>query len=147
MRAFPKTILREYRRSLSRFLAVFAIVALGCGFLTGLMATTPDMRLSMDAYYDDAHFYDINLLCDAGFTDADLDAVRERFEQYVDDLASSVEMYNPEAYAMCNDALIDSYETEIGGDVIHCAYLIISDNNSASAEMAKNTFSGLLQAN
>ena len=51
-RTYRKVILREVRFSLSRFLAIFAIVALGVGFLAGLLATTPDMRLSVDDYYD-----------------------------------------------------------------------------------------------
>ena len=44
-RTYRKVILREVRFSLSRFLAIFAIVALGVGFLAGLLAATPDMRL------------------------------------------------------------------------------------------------------
>ena len=37
-RTYRKVILREVRFSLSRFLAIFAIVALGVGFLAGLLA-------------------------------------------------------------------------------------------------------------
>ena len=41
--------MRSVGSSMSRFLAIFAIVALGAGFLSGLMAATPDMRQSADA--------------------------------------------------------------------------------------------------
>ena len=38
-RTYRKNILRTVRASLSRFLAIFAIVALGVGFLSGLLAS------------------------------------------------------------------------------------------------------------
>ena len=38
---FFKECLRSVRGSFSRFLAIFLIVALGAGFLAGLLATTP----------------------------------------------------------------------------------------------------------
>ena len=59
---------REFRHSLSRFLAIFAIVALGVGFLAGLLATTPDMRYSADPYYDNPNMMDIRLVSTMGFT-------------------------------------------------------------------------------
>ena len=37
-RSYSKMILREFRHSFSRFLAIFAIIALGVGFLAGLLA-------------------------------------------------------------------------------------------------------------
>ena len=63
---------REFRHSLSRFLAIFAIVALGVGFLAGLLATTPDMRYSADQYYDDTNMMDIRLVSTMGFTEEDI---------------------------------------------------------------------------
>ena len=36
--AYWKSLRRDIRHSLSRFLAIFAIVALGVGFLAGLMS-------------------------------------------------------------------------------------------------------------
>ena len=47
-RAYIKNILRTIRSTLSRFLAIFAIVGLGVGVLAGLMASPDDMRLSAD---------------------------------------------------------------------------------------------------
>ena len=61
-RTYRKVILREVRFSLSRFLAIFAIVALGVGFLAGLLAATPDMRLSVDDYYDRMNIMDVRVL-------------------------------------------------------------------------------------
>ena len=50
MKAFNKDIVRSIRHSLGRFVAIAAIVALGCGFYAGLRMTAPDMKLAADAY-------------------------------------------------------------------------------------------------
>lgn len=76
-RTFRKTLYREVRQSLSRFLAIFAIVALGVGFLAGLLATTPDMRLSMDRYYDENDLMDLRVVSTLGLTDDDCAVLRE----------------------------------------------------------------------
>ena len=70
-----KSILRTVRSSLSRFVAIFAIVALGVGFLSGLLAAPVDMRLSVDTYCREADLYDIKIQSTQGLTGEDLDAV------------------------------------------------------------------------
>ena len=76
-RTYRKSILREVRTTLSRFLAILLIVALGVGFLAGLLATTPDMRQSTDAYYDETNLMDIRVVSTLGLTAADLEAVAD----------------------------------------------------------------------
>ncbi|MDD3429172.1 MAG: FtsX-like permease family protein [Oscillospiraceae bacterium] len=76
MKTFHKNIWREIKQSLSRFLAIFSIVALGVGFLAGLLATTPDMRFSVDAYYDKSRMMDIRLISTLGLTAEDVNAIR-----------------------------------------------------------------------
>ena len=75
-RTYWKSILRTVRASLSRFVAIFAIVALGVGFLSGLLASPVDMRLSTDTYCREANLYDIKIQSTQGLTDEDLTAVR-----------------------------------------------------------------------
>ena len=75
-KSYRKTLFREVRGSLSRFLAIFAIVALGVGFLAGLWATSPDMYSTADGYYDDTDMMDIRLVSTLGLTDDDLNAVK-----------------------------------------------------------------------
>jgi putative ABC transport system permease protein len=75
-RTFLKTLWREIRSSLGRFFALFAIVALGTGFLAGLLATTPDMKFSMDRYFDDTGMMDIFIKGTLGLSEADAAALR-----------------------------------------------------------------------
>ena len=47
-----KMVFRTVKGSFSRFLAIFLITALGVGFLVGLLCTSPDIRSSVDDYYE-----------------------------------------------------------------------------------------------
>ncbi|MDR2515969.1 MAG: FtsX-like permease family protein [Spirochaetaceae bacterium] len=73
---FIKTLWREIRSSLGRFFSIFAIVALGSGFLTGLLVTTPDMKYSMDSYFDRTDMMDIVVKGTLGLTEEDAAAIR-----------------------------------------------------------------------
>ncbi|MEG2393828.1 MAG: FtsX-like permease family protein, partial [Ruthenibacterium sp.] len=75
-KSYSKNIWRTIRQTISRFGAIFAIVALGVGFLAGLLATTPDMRYSGDVYFDDSKFYDVRILSSMGLTSDDVKALR-----------------------------------------------------------------------
>ncbi len=46
-KSFCKTVLRTVRTTKSRFLAIFAIVALGSGFLAGVLASPITVTLAI----------------------------------------------------------------------------------------------------
>ena len=75
-RAFRKDTLRAVTHSWSRFVALLVIVALGTGFYSGLRTTAPDMRATVDRYYDENHFMDARLVSTFGFTEEDVEAIR-----------------------------------------------------------------------
>ncbi len=75
-RSYSKMILREFRHSMSRFLAIFAIIALGVGFLAGLLTTTPDMRYSMDQYYHQTNMMDLRIVSTMGLTEQDVEEIQ-----------------------------------------------------------------------
>ena len=72
---FDIQVLRSIRESLGRFLAIFLIVALGCGFYAGLRMTGPDMRIASDAWFDGTYLYDVELLSTLGFSQQQVDMV------------------------------------------------------------------------
>lgn len=74
-RSYHKNIRRTFKHTKSRFIAIFSIIALGVGFLAGLNATPVDMKESMEAYMDDANFYDIRIVSTLGLTDDDISAL------------------------------------------------------------------------
>ena len=76
-RTYQKNIRRTLASTRSRFLAIFSIVALGVGFLAGLVSTTPDMRDSVERYLEDANLYDLRIIGTLGLTDADVQALEQ----------------------------------------------------------------------
>ena len=77
MRKFTKNILKEFKTSFGRFVAIMAIVALGVGFLIGIMQATPDMRNTMSNFYIDNAAYDIDVKGTYGLTQKDIDAISQ----------------------------------------------------------------------
>lgn len=72
-----KTVFREIRHSLGRYLAIFAIVALGVGFFNGLWVTKSAMIKTLDDYVTESSMFDYGLISTLGFTDDDVTEVSE----------------------------------------------------------------------
>ena len=77
MKTLRKELLREIRNSRTRFLSILIMVALGVMFLVGLRSAAPDMRNTADGYFDDARFYDVQILSTLGLTGEDVTALSE----------------------------------------------------------------------
>ncbi len=72
-----KEALRDIWKSRTRFFSILGIVALGVGFFAGVKATCPDMKLTMQQYYEQTALADIHLASTYGFNDNDIEAVRD----------------------------------------------------------------------
>lgn len=75
MKRFTKNIFKELKYSFGRFVAILAIVALGIGFLIGVLQATPDMKHSMDTYYRDSMAYDCDVKGTFGLRQQDIEAI------------------------------------------------------------------------
>ena len=75
--ALLKDILREIRKTLGRFLSILLIVALGVAFFAGVKASVPDMKYTADNYFDTYNLQDIQIYSTVGFTDEDVEAIRQ----------------------------------------------------------------------
>ena len=64
-----KNTFREIRSSLARYLAIFAIVALGVGFFSGLKDCKASMVSTADAYLKEHNFFDYMILSSYGIDD------------------------------------------------------------------------------
>lgn len=74
-RALKKDFRMEVKKSKNRFLSIFLIVALGVSFFSGLQSAAPDMRVTEDAYFDDANLMDIRVISTMGLTEDDVAAI------------------------------------------------------------------------
>lgn len=90
-----KNIFRNVRGSITRFLSILFIVALGSGFMAGLAATSPDMYDTADKYMDDYNMYHADVKSVVGFSQEDavaiaaLDGVNETMPAKVQDMVLS----------------------------------------------------------
>lgn len=97
-RATGKDILRTIRRSLSRFLSITLIIAIGVAFFAGLTSSGSDMRLTADKYYRDSYAQDVQILSTLGFSDTDLQAIRS-----IDGVDQAVGGYFVDCLTLCED--------------------------------------------
>ncbi len=67
-----KNLTRTIRRSLGRFLAITAIIALGCSIFIGLRITKTDMIVTGQKYTDEQNMFDLRLLSSYGWNQDDV---------------------------------------------------------------------------
>ena len=70
-----KDFRREVRKSISRFLSILLISALGVAFFAGIRSASPAMEASADATFDKENMVDIRVLGTLGMTDDDVAAL------------------------------------------------------------------------
>ncbi len=70
-----KNLTRTIQRSLGRYLAIVAIIALGCAIFVGLKITKTDMVATGQEYTDQQNMFDLQLLNTYGWTQTQVDAI------------------------------------------------------------------------
>ena len=68
------SVLRLIKGTFGRYLAIFAIIALGVGFFAGLRVSTDSMMKTADAYFRETNLYDFRLISTLGLTEEDVTA-------------------------------------------------------------------------
>ena len=76
-KALVKDLFREIWRTKSRFLAILAIVAIGCGFFAGVKSSCPDMKLTAATYYEEYNLADFHIMSNYGLDDTDIEAIKK----------------------------------------------------------------------
>ena len=101
MRLLYKLSFVKMRKNIGRFLSILFIVALGVGFFAGLRETTPDIKSTLDQYYDEHQLMDFKIVSTMGLTEDDITSLKE---------LTNVEKVVP-SYSV--DALIDGESIRI----------------------------------
>ncbi|MBU3113935.1 ABC transporter permease [Clostridium lacusfryxellense] len=76
-KTFFKNLFRDIKKTFSRFLSIVIIIAIGVAFYAGVRATSPDMKISADTYFNETNFMDFKLISTFGITKDDLDEVKK----------------------------------------------------------------------
>ena len=71
-KALLKDCFKEIIKGFKRFISILLIVLLGVGFFAGIKATSPDMKFTLDTYFDDKNVMDIQVISTLGLTDEDI---------------------------------------------------------------------------
>ena len=69
---------REILHTKKKFFSLLIMNLLAVGFLAGLRMTAPDMKHSLDVYYDEQNLMDLRIVSTLGLTEEDLEALRNR---------------------------------------------------------------------
>jgi putative ABC transport system permease protein len=76
-KTFLKNLLRDIKKSLSRFLSIVVIIAVGVAFYAGVRATSPSMKISADTYFQKKNFMDFKLISTLGLTKDDVNEIQK----------------------------------------------------------------------
>ena len=79
-KALKKDFFMEIKSTYNRFLSILIILALGTAFFCGIRVTKDDMLLTADKYYDDGNLLDIRLTSLLGFTEDDINKIKNIHE-------------------------------------------------------------------
>ena len=77
-KTFFKNLFRDIKKTLSRFLSIVIIIAIGVSFYAGIRATSPDMKMSGDDYFNKNNLMDFKLISTLGLTDDDINEVEKQ---------------------------------------------------------------------
>lgn len=76
MKKLYKECLVSIRKSFKKFLSITLIVLLGVGFFAGIRATSPDMKDTLNRYYQKYQMFDIELTSTYGITEDEIESIR-----------------------------------------------------------------------
>ncbi len=72
-----KNLRQTIWKSLGRYIAIVAIIALGSAMFVGLLTTKSDMVATTQKFTDETNMFDLRLLCTYGWTEAEVEQVRQ----------------------------------------------------------------------
>ena len=76
-KALFKDTVKEITHNFKRFISMLLIVLLGVGFFAGIKAASPDMKETLDKYFDDQNVMDIQVMSTLGLTQTDLEELQK----------------------------------------------------------------------
>ena len=126
MKKFSKNIVKEFKNSFGRFLAIMAIIALGVGFLIGISQATPDMKTSMSDYLKDNAAYDIDVKAAYGLTLADIDKISSATDDSGDEVVSA---YMPAVTSSVMAGIDGANETAV--NLIGLDFSVVTGDNAS----------------
>ena len=76
-KALHKDFWMEIKKTKARIISIYLHCILGVAFFSGIQASSPDMRLSGDAYYTENKMMDLKVVGTLGLTENDVDTLKK----------------------------------------------------------------------
>ncbi|MGY3778626.1 ABC transporter permease [Isobaculum melis] len=114
--ALWKDIFREIWQTKARFFSIFAIIALGVGFFSGIKATGPNMLDTANHYYQTHHLMDLKVQSTYGLSEKEMDFLKGLPEvkavegMYTADLLMKEANATAKVYGYESKATLNQYE-------------------------------------
>lgn len=93
-----KDTVKEIKNTFKRFLSILLVVLLGVGFFAGIKAASPDMKDTIDTYFDDRNVMDIQILSTLGLTVKDINTLKN-----VDGVENAIGTYAQDVIISADD--------------------------------------------
>ncbi len=74
---YLKYLFKSIKDNFSRLLAITIIVLLGTSFIVGLQSSGPDLKETINSYFNETNFHDVSIQSNIGFGDSYEDILRE----------------------------------------------------------------------
>lgn len=75
-KALWKDTVKEITKNFKRFISILLIVLLGVGFFVGIKAASPDMKKTIDQYFDMQKVMDMQIISTLGITKEDIQKLK-----------------------------------------------------------------------
>lgn len=77
-KTFFKNLFRDIKKTISRFLSIVVIITIGVAFYAGVRATSPDMKMSGDYYFNKNNLMDFKVISTLGLTKDDISVIQKQ---------------------------------------------------------------------
>ena len=77
MKKIVKLWFKNIKNSLSQFIAVIVIIFFGVAFLSGFLASNPNIKKSMNDYLKNADTWDIKVSSPLGYKNEDIEKIKK----------------------------------------------------------------------
>lgn len=88
-----KNTFRSIKNTFGRFIAIFAIIALGSGFFSGIKAASPDMKKNAWNYYNEHSLDNIHIMSTLGFEQNEVDDIASFDDAFYSEGAYSSDLF------------------------------------------------------
>lgn len=107
-----KNTFRSISKTFGRFIAIFAIIALGSGFFSGIKAASPDMKNNAWNYFNEHSLDDIHIMSTLGFENDELDEITSADEDFYCECGFSADVFMESDLANRKAVKLYSYNNE-----------------------------------